>query len=84
MTPGSNGDFVRLLPNDAVREIRKSKLLPKPVMDNEKGEQGEQRFPGLEGDKVDGAKDYIIDFIKVSLVPQTHITDYILFVVNMI
>lgn len=73
MTPGSNSDFARLLPNDAVREIRKSKLLPTPVMDNEKGEQcakgekeepDEQRFPGLEGDKVDGAKDYIINFIK--------------------
>ncbi|CAJ0764765.1 11433_t:CDS:2 [Entrophospora sp. SA101] len=52
ISPGSNSGFVQSLPRDVVHEIRRSKSLSTPNMDN-----------------IDGMKDYIIDFIKVSLVP---------------
>ncbi|CAI2191016.1 17188_t:CDS:10 [Funneliformis geosporum] len=37
VTPGSNSDFIRSLPKDVVHEIRQSKLLPAPVIDNADG-----------------------------------------------
>ncbi|CAG8747726.1 19274_t:CDS:2, partial [Cetraspora pellucida] len=34
ITPGSNSDFVQSLPNDAVQEIKQSKMFPTPNMNN--------------------------------------------------